>query len=229
MVEKSVKRELVVPGDLLDSTDLKPGMGTYSEGGKIYAAQLGIKSERAGYVNIVPLGGKYIPRPGDAVIGKVVDIGPSHWLLDINSPYPAPLNVNEVPWRVDYGDTARYIDVEDVLLVKVLTVDETKRVVMTMKEHGLRKLGGGQIVEISHSKVPRVIGRKGSMISLIKQYTKCRMFVGQNGRIWIDGEVDDIVNTIRVIKKIEEEAQVLGLTESVKSMLEEMYGPSTVE
>ncbi len=229
MVEKSVKRELVVPGDLLDSTDLKPGMGTYSEGGKIYAAQLGIKSERAGYVNIVPLGGKYIPRPGDAVIGKVVDIGPSHWLLDINSPYPAPLNVNEVPWRVDYGDTARYIDVEDVLLVKVLTVDETKRVVLTMKEHGLRKLGGGQIVEISHSKVPRVIGRKGSMISLIKQYTKCRMFVGQNGRIWIDGEVDDIVNTIRVIKKIEEEAQVLGLTESVKSMLEEMYGPSTVE
>jgi len=229
MVEMSVKRELVVPGDLLDSTDLKPGMGTYSEGGKIYAAQLGIKSERAGYVNIVPLSGKYIPRPGDAVIGKVIDIGPSHWLLEINSPYPAPLNVNEVPWRVDYGDTARYIDVEDVLQVKVLTVDETKRVVVTMKEHGLRKLSGGQIVEISHSKVPRIIGRKGSMISLIKQYTKCRMFVGQNGRIWIDGEVDDIVNTIHVIKKIEEEAQVLGLTESVKSMLEEMYGPSTVE
>lgn len=229
MVEKSAKRELVVPGELLDSTNLKPGMGTYREGGKIYAAQLGIKNERAGYVNIVPLGGRYIPRPGDAVIGKVVDIGPSHWLLEINSPYPAPLHVNEVPWRVEYGDTAKYIDVEDVLLVKVLMVDETKRVVLTMKEHGLRKLSGGQIVEISHSKVPRVIGRKGSMISMIKQFTNCRMFVGQNGRIWIDGELNDIVNAISVIKKIEDEAQVLGLTESVKSMLEEMYGPSTVE
>ena len=229
MVEKSAKRELVVPGDLLDSPGLKPGVGTYSEGGKIYAAQLGIKNERAGYVNIVPLSGRYIPRSGDAVVGKVIDIGPSHWLVEINSPYPAPLHVNEVPWRVEYGDTAKYIDVEDMLLAKVLMVDETKRVVMTMKEHGLRKLSGGQIVEISHSKVPRVIGRKGSMISLIKQFTNCRMFVGQNGRIWIDGELNDVVNAISVIKKIEDEAQVLGLTESIKSMLEEMYGPSTVE
>ncbi len=204
-------------------------MGTYGEAGKIYAAQLGIKNERAGFINIVPLSGRYIPRPSDAVIGKVIDIGPSHWLLEINSPYPAPLHVNEVPWRVDYGDTGKYLDVEDVLLVKVLMVDETKRVVMTMKEHGLRKLNGGQIVEISHSKVPRVIGRKGSMISLIKQFTNCRMFVGQNGRIWVDGEVDDVVNAISVIKRIEEEAQVLGLTESIKLMLEEIYGPSTVE
>lgn len=228
MVEKAVSRELVVPGDLLDGSNLKPGVGTYSEGGKIYAALLGIRNERAGFINIVPLGGRYIPRPGDSVIGKVVDIGPSHWLLEINSPYPAPLHVNEVPWRVEYGDTAHYLDVEDVVLVKVLSVDETKRVQLTMKEHGLRKLGGGQIVEISHSKVPRVIGKQGSMISLIKGYTKCRMFVGQNGRIWIDGEVDDIFNTISVIKKIEDEAQVLGLTESVKSMLEEIYGPSNV-
>lgn len=229
MVEKSARRELVVPGDILDSPGLKPGVGTYSEGGKIYAAQLGIKSERAGYINIVPLSGRYIPRPGDAVVGKVIDIGPSHWLIEINSPYPAPLHVNEVPWRVEYGDTAKYIDVEDALLAKVLMVDETKRVVLTMKEQGLRKLGEGQIVEISHSKVPRVIGRKGSMISMIKQFTNCRMFVGQNGRIWIDGELNDIVNTISVIKKIEDEAQMLGLTESIKSMLEEMYGPSTVE
>jgi exosome complex component RRP4 len=229
MVEETVKRELVVPGDLLDAPGLKPGVGTFSEGGKIYAAMLGIRTERAGYINIVPLGGKYIPRPGDAVIGKIVDIGPSHWLLEINSPYPAPLHTNEVPWRVEYGDTAHYLDVEDVCLIKVLSVDETKRVQLTMKEHGLRKLSGGQIVEISHSKVPRVIGKKGSMISLIKGFTKCRMFVGQNGRIWIDGEVDDIINAIQVIKKIEEEAQVLGLTESVASMLEEIYGPSRVE
>jgi exosome complex component RRP4 len=229
MVEKSTGRELVVPGDLLGTTDLKPGMGTYSEDGKIYAALLGIKNERSGYINIVPLSGRYIPRPGDSVIGMVTDIGPSHWLVEINSPYPAPLNVNEVPWRVDFGDTSRYMDIGDVLLVKVLSVDETKRVVLTMKEHGLRKLTGGQTVEISHSKVPRVIGRKGSMITLIKGFTRCRMFVGQNGRIWIDGDTDDIHNSISVIKRIEEEAQVIGLTESVKSMLEEIYGPSPTE
>ncbi len=229
MVEKGTGRELVVPGDLLGTADLKPGMGAFAEDGKVYAALLGIKNERSGYINIVPLSGRYIPRPGDSVIGMVTDRGPSHWLLEINSPYPAPLHVNEVPWRVDYGDTAKYMDIGDVLLLKVLSVDETMRVVLTMKEHDLRKLTGGQIVEISHSKVPRVIGRKGSMISLIKEFTRCRMFVGQNGRIWIDGDIDDIHNAISVIKRIEEEAQVIGLTESVRSMLEEMYRPSPVE
>ncbi len=92
------------------------------------------------------------------------DIGPSNWLIDINSPYPAPLHVNEVPWRVEFGDTSRYLNVGDTILAKVLMVDETKRVQVTMKEQGLRKLQGGQVIEISHSKVPRVIGKGGSMI-----------------------------------------------------------------
>ncbi len=225
-MDKPPVREVVVPGDILDGAGLKPGVGTFSEGGHIYAARLGIKSERAGYVNVIPLGGTYIPRPGDAVIGKVVDLGPSYWLVDIKSPYPAPLHVNEVPWRVDFGDTARYLDVEDAILAKILNVDETRRVSLTMKNHTSRKLTGGQIVEISHAKVPRVIGKKGSMINLIKGYTKCRMFVGQNGRIWIDGELDDMIHTVSAVKMIEDQAQTMGLTESVRAHLESVYPKS---
>lgn len=224
MESLTVKREVVIPGELLGEKGLKPGAGTYSEGGRIYAAQLGIRSERSGFVSVIPLGGRYIPRSGDAVIGKVEDIGPSHWLIEINSPYPAPLHVNESPWKVEFGDTARYLKVGDVVLASVLSVDETKRVQLTMKERGLRRLTGGQIVEISHSKVPRVIGKRGSMISLIKRYTQCRIFVGQNGRIWVDGDPKDIVNVVRVLRLIEEQAQVLGLTEKVKELLEQLYG-----
>lgn len=218
-----VKREVVVPGDVLDGGGLKPGVGTFAERGHVYASLLGIKSERGGYINVIPLGGRYIPRPGDAVIGKVIDVGPTYWLVDINSPYPAPLHVNEVPWRVDFGDTSSYLDVEDTILAKVLSVDETKRVSLTMKNHMSRKLTGGQIVEISHAKVPRVIGKKGSMINLIKSYTKCRMFVGQNGRIWIDGDIEDMINAVAAVKMIEDQAQVIGLTEAVKAFLERVY------
>jgi exosome complex component RRP4 len=214
------KREVVVPGDYLGS-GFKPGSGTFSEAGKIYASRLGIKKVRGNYVNIIPLSGRYIPRSNDVVIGEIVDIAPSHWLVDINSPYPAPLHATEVMWKVDFGDTSRFLNVEDVVLLKVLSVDETKRVQVTMKERGLRRLSGGCIIEISHSKVPRVIGRKGSMISLIKSYTECRMFVGQNGRIWLDGPMDGMYLAIRVIKRIEEEAQVIGLTESIEVMLRE--------
>jgi exosome complex component RRP4 len=217
-------REVVVPGDLLDTGTLKAGNGTYVADGNIYASKLGIKSVRSNYVNVIPLGGRYIPFQGDTVIGKVIDLGPSNWLVDINSPYPAPLHVNEVPWRVEFGDTARYLNVGDVLLSKILIVDETKRVQVTMKEPGLRKLQGGQIIEITHSKVPRVIGKGGSMIQMIKSYTNCRIFVGQNGRIWLDGEIDNIIYAIRAIKMIEEEAQTMRLTERVKEYLESVFG-----
>jgi exosome complex component RRP4 len=218
-----LERELVIPGDHLSEEDLKSGMGTYSDSGRIYASRLGVKNIRAGYINVVPLGGRYIPRPGDYVIGSIIDIGPSNWLVDINAPYPAPLHVNEVPWRVEFGDTARFLKVGDTILVKIQNVDEIKRVHVTMNDHDLRRLSGGLITEISHSKVPRVIGKGGSMITLIKRYTKCRMFVGQNGRIWIDGDAKDIMIAVEAIERIEAEAQVMGLTDAIKAFLEEHY------
>jgi len=215
-------REIVVPGDLLDGEELRAGVGTYKDDdGKIYASQLGIKNTRANYVNVIPLAGRYMPRAGDSVIGKVVDIGPSNWLIDINAPYPAPLHVSETPWKVEFGDTGRYLGLGDMVLIRVVNVDETKHVQVSMSGPGLRKLVGGHIIEISHSKVPRVIGKGGSMISLIKKYTKCRMFVGQNGRIWIDGEPEEIYLASRAIEKIENEAHVIGLTDAMDKYLSE--------
>lgn len=219
-----MKRELVLPGELLDVKNLRPGVGTFYENGKIYASLLGIKKVRAGYINVITLGGKYIPRVDDVVVGIVIDIGPSHWLIDINSPYLATLHVNEVLWRVEFGDTAKYLNVNDVILCNILTVDEVKRVQVTMKDRSLKKLTEGQIVEISPSKVPRVIGKKGSMISLIKNYTGCRMFVGQNGRIWLDGDTDSMIPAVQSIKMIEEESQIHGLTDAVENLLKKSTG-----
>ncbi len=216
----NVSRELVLPGEVVDTTGLRPGVGTYAENGVIYAAQLGIKNISKNYVNVFPLNGRYIPRYGDKVIGIITETGATSWLVDINSPYPAPLHVNDVPWKVNFGDTPTYLKVGDTVLVKVDGVDEAKHVRVSMKDQGLRKLSGGNIIEIPASKVPRVIGKGGSMINLLKEYTECRIFVGQNGRIWIDGDVDGIALAIRAIKKIDEEAQTIGLTEKIKEFLE---------
>jgi len=194
------------------------------EGDTVYASLLGIQAEHEGYVDIIPLGGRYIPQADDEVVGQVVDVGPSHWLIDLNSPYPAPLHATESPWRVEFGETSKFMNVGDACIVRVTTVDETKRVQVTMRDRDLQRLTGGQIVEISHAKVPRVIGKGGSMISMIKSFTHTEGFVGQNGRIWIDGKVDDIMNAVRAIRMIEEYAQSLGLTEAVKAQLEGVYG-----
>jgi exosome complex component RRP4 len=217
---KESAREIVVPGELLAISGKRAGPGTYSEGGKIFASQLGIKSVRPDMISVVPLSGQYMPMRGDLVVGKIVDRGASNWLVDINSPYPAPLHVNEVPWRVEFGETGRFMGVGDVVLLKIVGHDEQMRVQVSMQDHGLRKLTGGMVIEISPSKVPRVIGKNGSMIQMLKNSTGCRIYVGQNGRIWIDGELDSIVKAVQAIRLIEEEAHAQGLTEKVKQLLE---------
>src|SRR5512137_82021 len=125
---KDTAREIVVPGELLATGSKRAGPGTFIEGDKIYAAQLGIKNVRQDGVSVVPLSGQYMPLRDDLVVGKIVDIGPSNWLVDINSPYPAPLHVNEVPWRVEFGETSKFMNVGDIVLIKVIGVDEIKRV-----------------------------------------------------------------------------------------------------
>ena len=213
-------REIVVPGELLGTDTRKAGPGTFTDGGKVFAALLGIKSVRPDQIMVVPLSGQYMPLRGDLVVGKIVDMGPSNWLVDINSPYPAPLHVNEVPWRVEFGETSKFMTIGDIVLLKVVDVSEIKKITVSMQDHGLRKLTGGMVVDVSPSKVPRVIGRNGSMIQMLKNDTGCRIYVGQNGRIWIDGDLDNIVRAVEAIKMIEDEAHSLGLTEKVKRYLE---------
>src|SRR3989449_6072243 len=188
MQSSGALRPIVIPGEAVGGPGLKPGPGTYSEGGQVFAAQLGIRNEHEGVVSVIPLNGRYIPQRGDAVIGEVVDQGPSHWLVDINSPYPAPLHATESPWRVEFGDTARYLKVGDVIICHVLSVDEIKRVQLTMSERESRELGGGILMEGSPAQVPRGIGKQARLVSLIKDLTRCQIYVGQNGRIWLDGD-----------------------------------------
>ena len=217
-------REIVVPGDLLSESGLKAGPGTYVESGHIYAAQLGIKTTRSDVVGVVPLSGQYIPIRGDMVIGKIVDMGASNWYVDINAAHQSSLHVNEVPWRVEFGETGKFMTVGDLVSLKVVGVDELGKVQISMKEHGLRKLAGGVVIEVAPSKIPRVIGRSGSMIQMLKNATSCRIYVGQNGRIWVDGDLDSMLKAIDAIKLIEAEAHSTGLTEKVEKLLGQKSG-----
>jgi len=107
-----------------------------------------------------------------------------------------------------------------VIMCHVLSVDEIKRVQLTMQEREARRLTGGMVMEISPTKVPRVIGKQGSMVSLIMELTGCRIYVGQNGRIWLDGDDRSAAMAAMAIRLIEERAQAVGLTEAVRELIE---------
>jgi len=218
-----VRREIVIPGDVIGDKSSKPGQGSFVEGDNVYSSLLGIKTAKYGRVGVIRLSGRYMPYPGDFVIGIVEDRGPSHWLVDINAPYPAALHPAETPWRVDFGDTGRFLEIGDALIATILSVDEIKRIQLTMEDRSARRITEGQIVDISPSKVARLIGKRGSMIAMLKDYTGTRMLVGQNGRVWVDGNPRDMAIVARAVEIIEDKAQVLGLTESVRAFLEGEY------
>jgi len=213
-------REIVIPSQLLgDIKQKKAGKGTFVENGKIYSEIIGVLSDNSKYINVIPLKGRYDPIEKDFVIGIVEEPLQSSWLVDINAAYPALLHVNEVPWDVDYGETKKFLNHGDSIMAKVLQVNREKKLQITLKDRNLYKIKGGFILNVEPSKVPRIIGRKGSMIALLKKYTSSRIFVGQNGRIWIDGTEEGIRKVINVVRMIENEALSYGLTNKVEELL----------
>jgi exosome complex component RRP4 len=212
-------RTLVLPGEEIRAHGLKPGPGTYRTGGKVYASVLGLLAERPPLVHVIPLSGRYIPKASDTVIGTVTDVQGTFWLLDIGAPRWAPLHMTGTPWQVDVGETERFLRVGDAVVVQVESLDPTGRIGVTMNGEGLGKLEGGTIVTITPARVPRVVGRNGSMIDTIRQYTGAEVAVGQNGRVWINGTPEAIHRVSEVLRIIEENAQHSGLTERVESYL----------
>jgi exosome complex component RRP4 len=215
----SGERVLVLPGEEIPSHGLKPGPGTYRVGGKVYASVLGLLSPRPPFVQVTPLSGRYIPRPNDVVLGTVTDVQTTFWLLDIGAPRWAPLHMTGTPWKVDIGECDRFLKVGDAVVVQVENLDATGRIGVTMNGEGLGKLEGGTIVTISPARVPRVVGRGGSMIQTITRHTGAEVAVGQNGRIWVGGSPEAIRRVSAVLLMIDEEGQRPGLTERVESYL----------
>ncbi|MBS3113328.1 RNA-binding protein [Candidatus Woesearchaeota archaeon] len=221
-------KEVVVPGEILASgLDNLPGYGTYRNGENIHAGMLGLTSVEGRTIKLIPLAGKYIPKQGDVILAKVFDVTFSGWRAEINSAYSAMLSLKEGTTDfVERGaDLTKYYTFEDYIVARITNVTSQNLVDLTMRGPGLRKLHEGRIISITSCKVPRVIGKKGSMVSMIKKATDCQITVGQNGWIWLAGK-DASKEAIaeKTIKLIESKAHTSGLTEKVKNFLEKETG-----
>ncbi len=220
-------KAIVVPGEeLAEGMEFFPSFGTYREENKIFASRLGLVNVDGKVLKIVPLSGRYIPKINDTIIGKIDDVSYSGWRIDLNSAYSAMLNSKDgVTEFVERGaDLSRFYDIGDYVVCKIINVTSQKLIDMTMKGPGLRKITGGRIIEVNTHKVPRIIGKAGSMVSMIKNATNCRIIVGQNGLVWLDGEPTNEKIAVDAIRKIEKEAHFQGLTDRIKEYLEKATG-----
>ena len=221
-------KALVVPGDVLADEEYHTGRGTFKEGSNICSSLVGLVAIRDKKISVIPLQSKYIPKRGDVVIGEVTDIRFSMWNLDINSPYSGFLPASDV-FGKEKRDLNKAFNVGDVLFLRVVDVDEVKKVKLGLKGRGLGKFRGGILIYITPTKVPRLIGKKGSMINMIKDETKCDIIVGQNGVVWVKGEPQMERVAEKVINMIEDQAHTSGLTDRVRNMLSELLGKEIEE
>jgi len=224
MGELKVKnKDVVVPGEeLAIGMDYLPGFGTYRTKESVRASRLGLISIEGRAVKIIPLSGVYSPKKDDTIIGKITDIVMSGWIINLNTAYTAMLNLRDATSEfIDRGaDLSQYYAVGDYVAAKITQVTSQRQIDLTMKGPGLRKLAGGRVISINTNKVPRVIGRAGSMVSMIKDATSSRITVGQNGLVWVQGEPEQEKMAIQAIRMIEEQSHIVGLTDKVKAFLD---------
>jgi len=220
---KIKEKEVAVPGEVIAAgIDFLPSYGTYRKGEEIRALRMGIVRIEGKVIKLIPLSGRYMPKRGDTIIAKVVDILMSGWRMEMNSAYVAVLPLKDATsaYIEKNSDLTRYYALGDYVCTMITNVTSQKLVDITMRGPGLRKLSGGRIIEVNTNKVPRIIGKQGSMVTMIKNATGCRIVVGQNGLIWLEGEPEMENIAVEAIKKVEKEGHLSGLTDKVKEFLQ---------
>ncbi len=218
-------RQIVTPGDLIAEGEYLAGENAYRENDKVFAARVGLVEYDNKKINVVALKAFYIPRMGDLVIGTIVEVGFTGWTVDINAPYPAMLRASEVlsrPFKPQKDDLPQVLDVGDLIVAKIDSYDRTHDPQLAVGEPGLGKITRGQILRVTPTKIPRIIGRKGSMISMIKEQTGCHIILGLNGLVLVTGKsLEDERLAATAIRRIEEESHTSGLTDRITQMLKD--------
>ncbi len=220
--EASKSRKVVVPGEIIvKGEDFLPGDGTRREDQNIVASRFGLAEEAGRVVRVISIFGAFIPRKGNVIVGRVVDITFSGWLIDIDYASPGFLPIEESPRFINRNEMDQYLAIGDVVAAKIWSV-KAKGIDLSLKGKGLGKLEKGFIFRIIPSRVPRVIGREGSMITLIKERTGCSITVGQNGWIWIKGDsIDAQIKARKAIEFVADKVYVEGLTDKVEAWFAE--------
>ncbi|OQX86448.1 MAG: hypothetical protein B6D55_06055 [Candidatus Omnitrophica bacterium 4484_70.2] len=216
MEEKKEGYMIVTPGTLLATTE-KSGEGIYILGGKTYSKYFGILRKSEYKVNVIPFQHFYKPSKGDKVIGMVKEFAYPFFIIDMLSPINGYLHLSSISDYPMKQDKAAKIYVPNTWIYSEI-IDVSDRIKLSMKSREAKILKNGSIAYITPSKVPRLIGKGGSMIKMIMEKTNCKVLVGQNGAIWIEG--DNINLVIKIIKKIDDESHISGLTDRINEMID---------
>ena len=217
-----VVRKQVIPGDVIARGDYRYGSYVEKRGDEYVALRVGLAEVSREGIKLNPLTGPYIPHVDDQVIGKVIDISGFGWEVDINSCFFGYLPASFVFGR-DFSpathDLSSKFRIGDMIAAKIESFDRSRDPQLSIRGPGLGKIPRGEIIKISPTKVPRLIGKRGYMVKMITSQTGCDVKVGQNGLVAVIGPPEGILKVANAIRMIEEEAHAADLTRKVQEYL----------
>ncbi len=218
------KRKYVIPGDVVTTGPFRPEQNVVLVGDKIISTTIGISEIYDDSVKVLSLTGKYIPKIDDLVIGKVTSHTSLSWELDINSCYVGFLPAQDVFGR-DFSahadELSSKLKTGDLVAARIANFDRTRDPLVTISDRDLGKIDSGDLVKISPSKVPRLIGKKGSMIQMIEMSTDAAVTIGQNGWVVVSCESPEgLLKAKKAIEMVNDKAHIANLTDQVKEMLD---------
>jgi exosome complex component RRP4 len=218
-------KEITYPGEVIASGyEYLAGDGCIRENKDIIAIRHGVISIENNLVKVIPLRGVYWPRVGNIVIGQIKDVVFNGWIVDISAPHLGFLPITECGEFVDREDLLSLYDINDVIITKIKQI-QPRSITLTLREKGLGKITSGLLVKVDAAKVARIIGRQGSMVNAIKELTRTKIVVGQNGLIWIKGENADMeLYAKEAIEMVAQNPLLDGLTDKVKEFLKQKIG-----
>jgi exosome complex component RRP4 len=121
------------------------------------------------------------------------------------------------------------LNIGDLIIARIVSFDRTRDPMLTVQDKDLGKIPYGEFIKISPTRVPRLIGKRGSMIQTIEQATQTRVIIGQNGIVVVTGrDIEGLSLAVKAIKMVEEESHTTNLTQRVKSLLN-VHDPSELE
>ena len=215
-------RKVVIPGEIIaEGEDLLPGEHTEKIDGKVISLRYGLAEEQNSLIKVIPLSGVYSPRRGNVVIGKIENLTNNGWVVDIGSADSAFLSLMEVPRYVNKDAMEEVFKIDELLIAKIWSIGK-RGIDLSIKSRGYGKIEEGMVFSVNSNKVPRIIGKEGSMINIIKEKTGCEIDVAQNGYVWITGpSIDDELYAKKAINFVTEKSFIHGLTDEVTKWFDE--------
>ncbi|KAK6940873.1 K Homology domain, type 1 [Dillenia turbinata] len=194
------------------------GHGTSERDGEVVATLCGVVERVNKLVYVRTLRARYKPETGDIIVGRVIEIAPKRWRLEINYSQDAVLMLSSMNlpdgvqrrWTaVDELNMRSIFEENDIVCAEVRGFQHDGSLHLQARSQKYGKLERGQLLTVP----PYLVKRRKQHFLQLEKYG-IDLVLGCNGFIWVGEHVEAMDNIVKdLVSKSEQQSSVTTLNE----------------